>query len=53
MDVINLKTNRLETLPVSEVLRSDYPGLRLLASVDNGDISARCCLDRSLDPHSW
>ncbi len=53
MDVINLKTNQLETLPVSEVLRSDYPGLRLLASVDNGDyISPMLLMDRSLDPRS-
>jgi hypothetical protein len=53
MDVINLSTNQLETLPVHDVLRADYPGLRLLASVDNGDyISPMVSLDRSLDPRS-
>jgi len=53
MDVINLKTNQLETLPVSEVLGGDYPGLRLLASVDNGDyLSPMLLIDRNLDPRS-
>jgi hypothetical protein len=53
MDVINLAANKLETLPVNEVLRSDFPGLRQLASVDNGDyISPMVSIDRSLDPRS-
>ncbi len=53
MDVINLTKNELETLPVQEVLSSNYPGLRLLASVDNGEyISPMVSLDRSLDPRS-
>ncbi len=53
MDVINLTTNRIETLPVQEVLGSDYPGLRLLASLDNGDyVSPMVSIDRSLDPRS-
>ncbi|MGE5602485.1 MAG: PEP/pyruvate-binding domain-containing protein [Nitrososphaerales archaeon] len=53
MDVINLASNKLETQPVHEVLRSDFPGLRQLASVDNGDyISPMVSIDRSLDPRS-
>lgn len=53
MDVINLATNKLDTVPVHDVLRADYPGLRLLASVDNGDyISPMVSLDRSLNPRS-
>jgi hypothetical protein len=51
MDAINLKTNQLETLPVAEVMGPDYQGLRLLASVDNGDyISPMVSIDRSMDP---
>lgn len=32
MDVLNLDANRLETLPVGQVIDEDYPWLRLLAS---------------------
>ena len=43
----------METRPISEVLAGDYPGLRLVASVDKGDyISPMVFTDRSLDPHS-
>lgn len=53
MDVINLAANRFETLPVRDVLRADFPGLRQLASVDNDDyISPMISIDRSLDPRS-
>lgn len=37
VDVLNLKNNVFETLPVSQVIAGDYPGLNLLASVDKGD----------------
>jgi len=37
VDVLNLEENIRETLPVSKVINSDYPGLSLLASVDMGD----------------
>ncbi len=37
VDLINLRKNAMETLPVSEVLDSDYPGLHLIASVNKGD----------------
>jgi hypothetical protein len=37
VDVINLEANTLETVPVTEVLSSDFPGVQYLASVDEGD----------------
>jgi hypothetical protein len=53
MDVLNLPEARLETLPVSEVLRGDFNALRLLASLDQGDyISPMVSVDRSLDPRN-
>jgi hypothetical protein len=36
-DVINLATNRLETVPVPDLLTVDFPSARLLVSVDQGD----------------
>lgn len=36
VDLINLQTNEFETMPISQVMAGDYPGLRLLASVDKG-----------------
>ncbi len=53
MDVINLRTNCLETVPVKEVLAGDFPSVRFLASVDKGDyITPMIYTDRSLDPRS-
>jgi hypothetical protein len=37
MDVIDLEANDLKTIPVTEVLSSDFPGIQFLASVDEGD----------------
>ncbi|MBC7249191.1 MAG: PEP/pyruvate-binding domain-containing protein [Anaerolineae bacterium] len=37
MDVIDLEENAFKTLPISEVLGSDYPFIELLASLDEGD----------------
>ncbi len=37
VDVIDLDANALETVPVSDVLRMDYPGVHFLASQDKGD----------------
>ncbi len=37
MDVIDLKENKFKTLPVQDVLKGDYPFLRLIASTDKGD----------------
>ena len=37
MDVIDLKENSLATIPITNVLSGDFPGLQYLASVDEGD----------------
>ncbi len=37
VDLINLETNTFETRPVHEVLGQDYPVLRYLAQIDQGD----------------
>jgi len=53
MDVLNLRTNHFETHRVGEVLAGDFPGLRFLASLDQGDyISPLIANDRGLDPRT-
>ncbi len=53
MDVINLEANQLQTVPVSEVLRGDYPCLRQVASVASDDyIRPIIMTDHSLDAGS-
>jgi hypothetical protein len=37
VDVLNLAQNDCETLPVSDVLSGNYPGLHLIASANKGD----------------
>lgn len=37
VDIIDLAENNFKTLPVAEVISVDYPGIRLLASLDKGD----------------
>jgi hypothetical protein len=37
VDVLNLRENEGQTLPVSEVIAGNYPGLHLLASENKGD----------------
>jgi len=37
VDVIDLETNEMKTLPVREVLDTDYPHLRQIASLHKGD----------------
>lgn len=37
VDVIDLEENAFKTIPVTEVLSSDFPGVQYLASVDEGD----------------
>jgi hypothetical protein len=37
VDVLNLQENDCETLPVSDILSGDYPGLHLIASINRGD----------------
>ncbi|MEZ4517544.1 MAG: hypothetical protein R3C44_12170 [Chloroflexota bacterium] len=36
-DIIDLKDNIFQTSPVSDLLSTDYPYLRYIASVDRGD----------------
>jgi hypothetical protein len=37
VDLIDLADNRMKTLPVTEVISANYPGVRLLAALDQGD----------------
>jgi hypothetical protein len=37
VDLIDLRANEFKTLPVTDVLRLNYPGIQLLASQDKGD----------------
>jgi hypothetical protein len=37
VDVINLKKNQFETLPVHDLLEPDFPDLKYVASIDKGD----------------
>jgi len=37
IDLIDLADNQMRTLSVAEVISTDYPGIRLLASLDKGD----------------
>lgn len=53
MDVIDLSSNQFATMPLSEVLGGDYPGLRMLAAVaKEDDISPMVSVDRNLDARS-
>ena len=53
MAAITLRKTTLETVQVADALGADYPGLRLLASVDNGDyVSPMVTIDRSLNPRA-
>ena len=36
IDVLNIKTNTFETLPISKVIDTNYPALRLVAALDTG-----------------
>ena len=37
IDVVDMETNKMKTLPVPEVIKGDFPSLRYLASLDKGD----------------
>jgi hypothetical protein len=37
VDLIDLRANAFRTLPVADVLQSDYPGIQLLAAIDKWD----------------
>jgi hypothetical protein len=53
VDVINLTENTCQTLPISQVMGSDYPGLNMLASVDKGGyVQPILSLLDTPDPHS-
>jgi hypothetical protein len=54
VDLINLESNRKETLPVKKVLTARYPPLRYLAEVDEGDyLSAIRSLPLGKDPEDF
>jgi hypothetical protein len=40
IDVVDLETNEMKTLPVRKVIKGDFPPLRFLASLDKGDYMA-------------
>ncbi|MEP7135140.1 MAG: PEP/pyruvate-binding domain-containing protein [Chloroflexota bacterium] len=51
VDAIDLEKNALTTVPVESVLGSDYPPLRWLVSVDDGEtVHPPLTIGRSLDP---
>jgi hypothetical protein len=50
VDLIDLTENCMKTLPVAEVISADYPGIRLLAALDEGDyVQPMFSLGSSLD----
>lgn len=50
VDVIDLEQNELATLPIGEVLGSDFPGIQLLSSWDRGDYLQPMYALETLDP---
>jgi hypothetical protein len=53
VDAIDLENNTCETLPVSQLLSSEYPGMHVLASVNKGDyVQPVFSLLGEPDPHS-
>jgi hypothetical protein len=53
LDALNLRANQYETRRLGEVLGGDYPGLRFLAALDEGDyIRPIVFTDHGLDPRS-
>jgi hypothetical protein len=51
VDLIDLAENKVRTLPIAEVISVDYPGIRLLASLDRGDyIQPIFSLGGDMDP---
>ncbi|MBE2221464.1 MAG: PEP/pyruvate-binding domain-containing protein [Anaerolineae bacterium] len=49
VDVVDLVDNAFKSLPVSQVLTVDYPHLRLIASLDEGDYMQEIFSSGSLD----
>ena len=51
VDLIDIEKNELVTLPVEEVLDADFPSLRWVASVDDGDtVRPPASIGLNLDP---
>lgn len=51
VDVLDLEQNSLTTIPAESVLSADYPPLRWLVSVDDGEtVQPPLTIGRSLDP---
>ncbi len=54
MDVINLETNQLETIPIKDILSIDFPGIQYLASIDEGDfIKPIYSLGKQISPETF
>lgn len=49
IDLIDLQDNAMKVLPVGDVLKSDYPALRHVASLDRGDFIQEIVSTGSLD----
>ena len=52
VDVVDLEENDFKTLPVRQVLDADYPHLRLIASLDEGDYMQEIFSSGNLDDSS-
>ena len=53
VDLIDVADNRMNSLRVAEVISATYPGIRLLATVDNGDhMQPIFTLGSDLDPNN-
>ncbi len=52
VDVVDLEANEFRTLPVRQVLNSDYPQLRLIASLDEGEFMQEIFSAGSVDNSS-
>ncbi len=51
LDVIDLEKNDFKTIPITEVLSADFPGVQYLASVDEGDyVKPIFSLGTNIDP---
>jgi hypothetical protein len=52
VDLIDLGDNHMKSLPVAEVISANYPGVRLLATLDKGDFMQPIfALGSDLDPN--
>lgn len=54
VDVIDLEENILKSIPISDVLSSDLPGIQFLASVDEGDfVKPMFSLGKEIPPEKF